>query len=111
MKNYIMDGEALELTAPYNVASGGGALVGSIFGVAKSDVLSGALGVFQLTGVIELAKTSAQAWTVGVLIYWDDTNKVATSTASTHKLIGVAAAAAANPSSIGWVRLNGVFIA
>jgi predicted RecA/RadA family phage recombinase len=111
MKNYIMDGEALELTAPYAVVSGGGALVGSIFGVAKSDVANGALGVFQLTGVIELAKTSAEAWTVGALVYWDNTNKVATSSASGNKLIGVAAAAAANPSSIGWVRLNGAFIA
>jgi len=110
MKTYIQDGEALELTAPYDVASGGGALVGSIFGVAKSDVLSGALGVFQLTGVVELAKVSAQAWTAGVLLYWDDSAKLVTSTASTHKLIGVAAAAAVNPSAVGWIRLNGSFI-
>ncbi len=111
MVNYIQPGDTITLTAPYNVASGGGALVGSIFGVSANTVLSGAQGEFDVVGVFELAKTSAQAWTQGALIYWDDTNKVATSTASTNKLIGVAVAAAANPSLTGLVRLNGAFIA
>lgn len=107
MQNYIQPGDVITLTAPYAVASGGGALVGSIFGVATAPVASGAEGEFKTTGVLDLAKTSAQAWTVGALIYWDDTNKVATSTASTNKLIGCALLAAANPSSTGRVRLNG----
>ena len=111
MKNYVQDGNVLTLTAPYDVASGAGLLVGSIFAVATAAALSGATVEAQITGVVDLAKVSAQAWTVGALIYWDNAAKNATTTASTNKLIGTAAAAAANPSSAGTVRLNGAFIA
>ncbi len=110
MKNFIQDGKTITLAAPYNVLAGGGLLVGSIFGVASNDALSGADVEAVPEGVFSLAKTSAQAWTVGQLIYWDDTAKVATSTVATNKLIGVAMAVAVNPSSVGLVRLNGAFI-
>ena len=110
MKNYVQPGDILTLTAPYDRTSGQGALVGSMFGVAVRDVLNGASGQFQTIGVFELDKTSAQAWTEGSLIYWDNTNKVATTTATSNKLIGAAVAAAANPSATGLVRLNGAFI-
>ena len=110
MKNFIQDGRTITLAAPYTVSSGGGLLVGSIFGVASNDATSGADVEARTEGVFSLAKTSAQAWTVGQLIYWDDTNKVATSVLTGNKLIGTAVAVASNPSSTGLVRLNGAFI-
>lgn len=110
MKNYTQAGERITLAAPYDVISGAGLLVGSIFGVAITDALSGASVEASVEGVFTLAKTSAQAWTVGALIYWDNTNKVCTTVSTSNKLIGVAMAVAANPSSTGSVRLNGAFI-
>lgn len=112
MTNHIASGEILTLTAPYAVASGEGALVGSIFGVATATVANGAVGEFVLEGIVEIKKTSAQAWTVGALIYWDNGAKEATtaSAAGANKLIGVAVAAAANPTAVGRVRLNASFI-
>lgn len=107
MKNYLQDGDVLSLTAPYDVASGAGLLVGALFGVATGAAASGASVQARTRGVYTLAKTSAQAWSVGAKIYWDDTNKLATSTASGNTLIGCAVAAAANPSAAGIVRLNG----
>jgi predicted RecA/RadA family phage recombinase len=56
----------------------------------------------------DLAKVSAQAWTEGAKIYWDDTAKNFTTTSGGNTLAGVAAAAAANPSATGKVRLDGV---
>lgn len=106
MKNFVQDGDFLTLAAPYAVASGAGALVGSIFGVATADVANGADGEFATCGVFDLAKTSAQEWTVGAKIYWDDTNKVCTTTALNNTLIGAAVAAAANPSAVGRVKVN-----
>jgi predicted RecA/RadA family phage recombinase len=108
MKSYIQPGECLDLAAPYDRTSGQGALVGSIFGVATKDVLSGASASFMLVGVHSLAKVSAQAWTVGAKIYWDDTAKNCTTAAAAgaNALIGVAVEAAANPSSTGKVRLS-----
>jgi predicted RecA/RadA family phage recombinase len=106
MKNYVQPGNVLDLTAPYDVSSGGGFLVGSIFAIACADALSGAKVEGRVVGVFDLAKTSAQAWSVGDLIYWDNGGKVCTSVSTGHLLIGTAAAAAANPSATGTVRLN-----
>lgn len=110
MKNYVQKGEVLTLVAPYAVVSGGGLLVGSIFAVASGDAANGAPVEGVTCGVFDLPKTSAQAWTVGAKVYWDNTNKVATTTVTSNTLIGVAVADAANPSAIGRVRLNGTFV-
>lgn len=107
MKNYIQDGNSITLPAPYAVTSGGGVLVGKIFGIAVADAASGAPVAIDRGGVFEHAKTSAQAWTVGALIYWDDTAKVFTTAASGNTLVGAAAKAAANPSPTGKVLLDG----
>lgn len=109
MQNYIQPGCTVTLAAPYTVAAGAGALVGSLFGVALSPVVSGAAGEFKTTGVFTLAKTSAEAWTPGVKLYWDNATKTVTiaAAAGANQLIGCALLAAANPSSTGVVRLNG----
>ncbi|WP_242221690.1 DUF2190 family protein [Shinella zoogloeoides] len=109
MKNFVQMGDTLTLTAPYAVASGAGALVGSIFGVATGTVASGDEGEFKTTGVFDLAKTSALAISVGDKVYWDNTNKEVNKTASGNTLVGVATTAAANPSATVNVRLNGSF--
>ena len=110
MKNYIKEGKTLSLLAPYAVTSGSGLEVGSVFGVASNDAANGAAVEAVVEGVFTLAKNSAEAWTVGELLYWDNTAKVVTATSTSNKLIGVAYASAANPSSTGQVRLNGAFI-
>jgi predicted RecA/RadA family phage recombinase len=107
MKNFVQPGETVTVVAPYDVASGAGCLVGSLFGVACVTAASGANVEVCTCGVFTLPKTSAQAWTVGAKVYWDDTNKVATTTATSNTLIGCALEAAANPSATGAVRLNG----
>lgn len=104
--NFVQPGEILALVAPYTRTSGQGALIGSIFGVATSDVASGSTGEFAVEGVWTLAKTSAQAWTQGQKVYWDDTNKRCDSDGTLGQLIGAATVAAANPSASGSVRLN-----
>lgn len=107
MQNYIQPGENLTLAAPYAVASGAGALVGAIFGVAQAAAASGADVVLVREGVFTLPKVSAQAWTLGAKIYWDDTAKNCTTTVGSNVLIGAAVAAAANPTATGDVLLDG----
>lgn len=111
MKNFIQDGDTLTVTAPYALLSGAGCLVGSLFGVAVSDALISTEVEIKTTGVFDLAKAASQAWTVGARIYWDDTAKNCTTTASTNKLIGVAMAAVGSGAgeTIGRVRLSGAF--
>jgi len=112
MKNFIQRGDTLTLTAPYAVSSGGGALVGSIFGVAATDVASGEEGEFQVAGVFDLVRETGAStgWSQGALIYWDNTNKRVTKTSTSNKLIGVAVRAAADGDATGRVRLNGTFL-
>jgi predicted RecA/RadA family phage recombinase len=110
MKNFVMEGRTITLVAPYNVTSGQGLLVGSIFGVAAYDALSGANVETLLEGVGTLAKATGQAWTQGALIYWDNTAKNCTTTVATNKLIGVATDPALTGDTVGNVRLNAAFI-
>jgi predicted RecA/RadA family phage recombinase len=105
MRNFIQTGDIVTVAAPAAVSSGDGVLVGTLFGIATTDADSGADVVIKTTGVFELPKTSAQAWTVGAAIYWDADDKVATTTSTDNTLIGKALAIANNPSATGIVRL------
>jgi predicted RecA/RadA family phage recombinase len=104
MKNYIAEGDTLTITAGSAIPSGSGVLVGSVFGVAAADIASGAEGPINLTGIYDLPKTAAQAWTAGALIYWSGT--ACTNVASTNKLIGIATRAQLAADTLGRVRLN-----
>lgn len=108
MKNYAQPGDVLTVAAPADVASGALVVSGVLAGVAITDALEGANVEIATRGVYELAKTSAQAWTVGAAIYViPTTGVVTTATTAGNLLLGVATAVAANPSATGFVRLNG----
>jgi len=113
MKNFIQKGDSLNVTAPAAVSSGDGVKLGQIFGVAVTDAANGADLVIKTEGVFELDKVGSQAWTIGALVYWDDSNKYCTTTASGNVLIGVATAAVGSGAgeTLGNVRLNGSFLA
>ncbi len=109
MKNFIQPGNVITVAAPADVVSGAGVLVGAMFGIASGNAKSTEDLELQVTGVFELPKVAAQAWTQGAKIYWDNTAKLATTVTTSNTLIGVATAAAVNPSDTGTVRLNGAF--
>ena len=113
MKNFVQPGDQIKVTAPYDVVSGAGCLVGSLFGVAVHSALSGAPVEIRTSGVIRLAKAGSQGWSQGVRIYWDDSAKVATSAAAAgaNKLIGVAAETVGSGAgdTLGNVLLTGAF--
>lgn len=108
MNIYKQPGDVLELTAPVGgVTKDTPVLIGSLFVIPAVTAAATVKFSGLVTGVVTLAKTSAQAWTEGQKIYWDDGNSRCDSTPTVGQLIGVAAAAAANPSATGTVRLNG----
>lgn len=108
MNNFIQPGDIVTLTAPTGgVISGNGYLIGSLFVVAAETVAQTLPFEGAVVGVFTLPKLSAQAWTEGEKVYWDNGNTRCTSVATDGALIGVAAAVAANPSATGNVRLNG----
>lgn len=108
MQNFIQPGDTLSLAPSADVASGIGYLFGtSLFGVATGDRTSGVVGSFVVEGVVEIAKTSALAISVGDRLFWDATNKVVNKTTTAQQCVGIAVSAAANPSSTVLMKIGG----
>lgn len=89
MKNFVQSGDAITVTAPYAVSSGQGVLVGSLFGVATCDAANGASVEIVPEGVFDITALTADTGTAGTKMYWDDTNRRLTTTATSNTLVGV----------------------
>lgn len=91
------------------VAAGTVVVQGSVVGVAHNDIAANALGALAIGGgVYEFAKASggSTAIGVGVQVYWDDTNNVATATASSHKKLGMTVKASVDADTVVRVALG-----
>lgn len=105
---FIQDGDVLDVTAPYALTPGDGALVGNIFGVSLDTSANAAAARIATEGVWDIAKTAAQTFAQGALVYWDNAAKSVTSVSTGNYRIGVATKAAAGGDATARVRLNGV---
>ena len=96
MRNYVQPGDSLALAVPYagGVTSGQGVLVGALFGVAAVDGVQNAIIECQTKGVFDIAKEPALAITAGSRLFWDNTNRRLTTTATGNFQVGMATVAA-----------------
>ena len=107
MRTYQQDGDVLTLTPSANVAAGAGFMFGAgLFGVATSAVANGSPGEFITEGVVEIAKTSALAISVGDRLFWDAANSVVNKTSAGQVCVGIAVSSAANPSATVQMKLG-----
>ena len=107
MKNYVEEGCALNITvsgAP--VVSGQVVQVGDIVGIATTDGAIGDLVAISTDGVYRLKKKTTDVIAQGVTVYWDNTAKEVTVTASTNKIAGKAWTAQANGDTTVDIRLS-----
>lgn len=76
--------------------------------VALGDYSAAAVGLYAYRGKVSLPKTVAQAQPAGSIIYWDATNGVTTTTATSNTRLGIAVedAAAADTSGIYMLKEN-----
>lgn len=109
MKNFVQPGNVLDFTAPSGgVVSGIPLLIAAMIVIpavnaAAGETFAGAVeGVFDVPAATD---ASTQAWTEGQLLYWDDTAKKFTVTATSNTKKGVAAAAKASTAATGRVKL------
>lgn len=108
MQNYKQTGDVMTFTAPTGgVVSGVGYKIGQLFVVALVSAAVGLPFAGQVTGVVTLPKNATQALTEGALLYWDNTAKNVTTTATANLLIGCSAAVATAAATSVDVRLNG----
>ena len=105
-KNYVGEGDVLNFVAAAAVLAGAGVLIGKRVGVSLADVAAGATGVASVTGVYSLPKLSTDAVAQGDLLYWDNTNKRLTVTATANTLAGYAAAASAAGVASVDIKIN-----
>src|SRR5262245_51665739 len=109
MKTTVQLGDVLEFTAPGGgVTAGTGVKIGDLLVIALETKAAGEKFRAIRNGVVEHAKLSAQAWTEGQQVNWDDTNKRFTTVTTGNFRAGVAAAVATNPTATGKVVLAGV---
>ncbi len=110
MRNFIQPGDSLAVAVPYSggVTSGQGLLVGALFGVAAIDGAQNAVIEAATQGVFDLTKEPALAITAGARVFWDNTNRRVTTTATGNFSIGIATVAALAADTTVRVWLNRV---
>jgi len=96
MRNYVQPGNSLAIAVPYlgGILSGQGVLVGALFGVAAVDGAQNAVIECQTKGVFDITKEPALAITAGARVFWDNTNRRLTTTATGNFQVGLATVAA-----------------
>ena len=102
------DGTSIDYTPGADVATGDVIVQGELVGVAKLDIKANTLGALAVVGVFDFAKATGggTAITAGANVYWDDTNNVATTTATGNKLIGKCVRAAADADATVRARMS-----
>jgi predicted RecA/RadA family phage recombinase len=108
MKNKVQKGDTITVTAPYNVLSGQGVLVGTLFGVAAVDALSGSQVDIARTGVFDITALQTDTAVQGAKIYWDNTARRLTTTATNNALVGAVTMAKTSADTAARVLLDGV---
>ena len=103
---FIADGKYIDHTPAGALASGDVVVQGDLVGVVLRPLAAGELGSVAVDGVFDFAKNTGVAYTVGTILYWDDTNNVVTSTATGNKQIGKVVRAAASADTTVRMRLS-----
>jgi len=107
---YIHEGNGIDYTPAADVAAGEVVVQGELVGITKRDIPAGTLGTLELTGVYDIAKATGASTAIGVGldVYWDEGNAVATtdSASGVNKRIGRTVAAAADDDEVVRVRMS-----
>jgi predicted RecA/RadA family phage recombinase len=103
---FVHDGRSIDYTPVAAVASGDVVVQGDLVGVVKRPLAAGELGALAVDGVYDFNKLTSVAYTVGTILFWDDTNNVVTTTPTGNKQIGKVVRAAALTDPTVRVRLS-----
>lgn len=103
---YVQDGDAIDYTPGSAVATGDVVVQGDLVGVVKRPLAANESGALDVEGTFDFAKATNVAYTVGTILYWDDTNNLVTTTSAGNKSIGKVIRAAATTDATVRVRLS-----
>jgi len=105
---FVQDGGAVDYTPTADVTAGDVIVQGDLVAVAKLDIKAGKLGSLAVEGVFDFPKATGAgtALTVGTIVYWNSTTKVATGVPTGNKLLGKVVRAASDSDAKVRVRLS-----
>ena len=105
---FVQQGAAIDYTPGTDTPAGTVVVQGDLVGVTRVDLKADQLGALAVEGVFDFPKatTAGTGFTAGQLAYWDNTNDVATKTATGNKLIGKAVRAAADADATVRILLS-----
>ena len=103
---FVQEGCAIDYTPGSALASGDVVVQGDLIGIAKQPLAANEPGALTVEGVFDFAKNTNVAYTVGTILYWDDTNNVVTATSTGNKQIGKVVRAAASSDTTVRIRLS-----
>jgi predicted RecA/RadA family phage recombinase len=103
---FVQDGKYIDHTPGSALASGDVVVQVDLVGVVLRPLAAGELGALAVDGIFDFTKNTGVAYTVGTILYWDDTNNVVTTTATGNKQIGKVVRAAATTDTTVRVRLS-----
>jgi predicted RecA/RadA family phage recombinase len=105
---YIQDGAEIDYTPAADTPAGTVVQQGNLIGVTKKFIDENQLGAIAVEGVFAFPKSTAagSGMAVGITVYWDPVNNVATATAGTNVMIGKVVGAAADADTTVQVRLH-----
>lgn len=107
MENFIQEGKTLTITnGATPVDSGAAVVVGGKLYVAKADIAASVDGEVLAEGVVELAKVSGTAFSVGDKLFWDGSALNLTKVAAGNTPAGVCWEAAGSSVVLAKVKLG-----
>ncbi len=102
---FIHDGKAVDFFPETDIPAGTVVVEGDLVGVTKLDIPAGCLGALHVVGVYDVAKGNT-AISFGAKVYWDNTAKQATITATGNKQLGITVQAAMAEDAVVRVRIG-----
>lgn len=104
MRNFIQEGKIINVTVSADVSAGTAAKHGAAFGAYVNDAKNGGEAQLCVDGVVELPKDNSNISQCAI-VYWDDTAKKITTTATSNSKVGYATEAAGAAATLVRVKL------
>ena len=103
---FYQDGKRIDIVQSGDIDSGDIVVIGELIGVQTNQIKKDEKGSVAVSGVFQVVKKSADTFTAGQKVYWDNTLKQATSTASGNTLMGITVDQAGSSDSNVLVKIN-----
>ena len=105
--NYVQLGRRVQATNGTGsaVSSGDAVLFGDTLRIAVHDIANGSAGEWEIEGVFTIAATTADTWSDGDFVYWNDTTSKLTSTMGSNTRPGIAIGAKTNGQTTAVLKL------